>query len=147
MAATTAEIEALSLATMRAWLAGDAKALKKLLARDFMMMIGTTPPQLLDRPSFLASIERGFACTKFTLREVFVRHHGKSAWMVAGAELELRLGLSPWAGRFLVSDMWQKGTIGGWKLAERSLAKLEDEATGGNRLADSVRALQLWNRA
>jgi ketosteroid isomerase-like protein len=144
MADTTAEIEALSLATMRAWVAGDPKAMKKLIARDFMMMVGTSPPQLLDRPSFLAAIERGFACTRFAFREVFVRQHGKAAWMVAGAELELRLGLKTWTGRFLVTDLWQKGAIGGWKLAERSLAKLEDEATGGDRLAESVRALQLW---
>lgn len=144
MADTPAEIEALSLATMRAWLAGDPKAMKKLIARDFMMMVGTTPPQLLDRPSYLAAVERGFACTKFAFREVFVRQHGKAAWMVAGAELEFRLGLKTWSGRFLVSDLWQKSTIGGWKLVERSLARLEDEAMGGERLADSIRALQLW---
>jgi hypothetical protein len=146
MADTPAEIEALSLASMRAWLAGDAKALKKLTARDFMMMIGSEPPQLLDRPSFLAAAERGFVCTKFAFREVFVRPHGKAAWMVAGAELELRLGIKTWAGRFLVSDMWCKGAIGGWKLAERSIARLESEANGGDRFAESLRALQLWNR-
>ena len=47
--------------------------------------------------------------------------------MVAGAELEFRLGLKTWSGRFLVTDLWSKGAIGGWKLTERSLARLEDE--------------------
>jgi len=144
MAEVTAEIEALSLATMRAWAGGDAKAMKKLIARAFMMMVGTIPPQLLDRRSFLAAIERGFSCTGFTLREVFVRPHGKAAWMVAGAELEFRLGLKTWSGRFLVTDLWSKGAIGGWKLTERSLARLEDETGEGDRLADAICALQLW---
>lgn len=140
MADSPAEIEALALGVMRAWLAGDVKAMKRLTARDFMMMAGTFPPQLLDRPSFLAAIERGFACTKFTFREVFVRRHGKAAWLVAGAEMEFRLGAKTWAGRFLVSQLWHRGTIGGWNLTELSLAKLDES----ERLADSVRGLQLW---
>jgi len=140
MAAVEAEIEALTLTVMRAWVAGDAKAMKKLLARDCMMMTGSTPPQLLDRPSFLAAMERGFACTRFALREVIVRRHGKSAWLVAGAELELGLGSDVWKGGFLVTDLWRKGTIGGWKLAERSLARLE----GDDSIAPAIARLQLW---
>jgi hypothetical protein len=113
MASVEAEIEALELRLMRAWVAGDPKEAKKLLGRDFMAMFGTLPPQLLDRPSFLAGVERGFACTKFAFREVFVRPHGKSAWFVAGAELELRLGAKVWSGPFLVTGLWRKGAIGG----------------------------------
>jgi hypothetical protein len=140
MADTAAEIEALALSVMRAWVAGESKSMKRATARDFMMMVGTLPPQLLDRPSFLAAMERGFACTKFAFREVFVRQHGKSAWLVAGVELDLRLGGKPWGGPFLISGMWRKGAISGWNLAELSLAKLEE----GDRLADNVRSLQLW---
>ena len=140
MASAEAEIEAFELRLMRAWVARDGKETKKLLARDFMAMIGTLPPQLLDRPSFLAGIERGFACTKFTMREVFVRQHGKSAWFVAGAELELGLGAKVWTGPFLVTGLWGKGTIGGWKLAERSLARLDQD----DSFAACVTKLQLW---
>lgn len=140
MAVSNAEIEALALTAMRAWVAGDAKALKKLLARDFMMMIGSVPPQLLDRPSFLAAMERGFACTRFTFREVIVRAHGKTAWLVAGAELELALGPKVWSGGFLVTDLWRKGAIGGWKLAERSLARLDTD----DSIAPAISRLQLW---
>ena len=125
---------------MRAWVARDAKAMKKLIARDFMMLVGSVPPQLLDRPSFLAAMERGFACTRFSFREVIVRPYGKSAWFVAGAELELALGPKVWSGGFLVTDLWRKGAIGGWKLAERSLARL-DQTDG---LAPSLSRLQLW---
>jgi hypothetical protein len=140
MADTPAEIEALALGVMRAWLARDAKAMKKATARDFMMMLGTLPPQLLDRPSFLAALERGFTCSRFVFHEVFVRQHGKAAWLVAGVELDLELGRTAWTGKFLVTQMWRSGTIGGWKLTELSLAKLDE----GDRLAGNVKALQLW---
>ncbi len=140
MADTPAEIEALALAMMRAWVAGNVKAMKKLTARDCMMMIGTLPPQLLDRPSFLAAMERDFVCTGFTFRGVLVRQHDKAAWFVAGAELDMRLGGKVWEGRFLVTQMWRSGALWGWKLAEMGLARLDE----GDRLADSVRALQLW---
>ncbi len=140
MADKAAEIEALALMTMRAWVAGDAKTMKKLLARDFMMLAGSSPPQLLDRPSFLGAMERGLACTRFAFREVIVRAHGKSAWFVAGAELELALGSKVWQGGFLVTDLWRKGAIGGWKLAERSLARLDEDSS----IAPAISKLQLW---
>jgi ketosteroid isomerase-like protein len=140
MAETAAEIEALALTGMRAWGAGDSKAMKKLITRDFMMLVGSTPPQLLDRPSFLAAMERGFACTRFTFREVIVRAYGKSAWFVAGAELELALGGKVWSGGFMITDLWRKGAIGGWKLAERSLARLDGDGT----IAPTIARLQLW---
>lgn len=140
MAETAAEIEALTLTMMRAWVARDGKAMKKLLARDFLMLVGSTPPQMLDRPSFLAGIERGFLCTRFTFREVSVRAYGKSAWLVAGAELELALGPRVWQGGFMVTDLWRKGTIGGWKLAESSLARLDAD----DSLAPAIARLQLW---
>lgn len=143
MAASSAEIEALALSLMRAWVAADAKAMKKLVARDAMVMIGSMPPQLLDRPSFLAAAERGFACTKFAFREVFVRVNGKTAWFVAGAELELAFGSKLWSGPFLVTDQWRKGALGGWKLAERSLARLDPD----DRIAASVAELQLWSKS
>lgn len=140
MSVGEAEIEALVLSQMRAWVASDAKAMKKLLARDFMMLVGSTPPQLLDRPSFLAAMDKGFACTSFTFREVIVRRHGKSAWFVAGAELELAFGSKLWSGGFLVTDLWRKGAIGGFKLAERSLARLDPD----DSFAVALSKLQLW---
>lgn len=140
MAVSEAEIEALALGVMRAWVAGDAKAAKKLLARDFMLMAGTLPPQLLDRPSLLAAIQRGFTCHAFALRQVLVRRHGKVAWLVAGADLAFDLECRAWAGPFLISQLWRCGPLGGWKLAEMSLARLDE----GERRADALRALQLW---
>lgn len=143
MAASEAEIEALALTAMRAWVAGDEKAMKKLTKRDFMCMVGTRPPQLLDRPSFLAAMAEGFACRSFTFREVLVRTHGNSAWFVAAAELKLALGRESWEGQFLVSDLWKQGSWGGkHKLAERSIAVLDPDETR----AGAIARLQLWHK-
>ena len=43
-------------------------------------------------------------------------------------------------GGFLITDLWRKGTIGGWKLAERSLARLDQD----DSIAAAVSRLQLW---
>lgn len=141
MAMNEAEIEALALGVMRAWVAGDVKVMKKLTKRDFLMLIGTTPPQLLDRPSFLAAMERGFTCRRFAFREVIARKHGDAAWFVAGAELDLALGGRAWTGQFLVSGLWRKST---WSskllLADLSLARLDPD----QELAVAVSKLQLW---
>lgn len=141
MAVSEAEIEALALGAMRAWVAGDVKAMKKLTKRDFLVLIGSTPPQLLDRPSFLAAMERGFTCTRFAFREVIARQHRDAAWFVAGAELDLVLGKREWNGAFLVSGLWRHGGWGRkWKLADLSLARLDPDK---DRAADLAR-LQLW---
>ncbi|GAB4479139.1 MAG: hypothetical protein OHK0018_10360 [Erythrobacter tepidarius] len=141
MAVSEAEIEAWALAAMRAWVAGDVKAMKKLTQRDFLMLIGSTPPQLLDRPSFLAAMARGFACTRFALREVIARQHRDAAWFVAGAELDLVLERGAWNGAFLVSGLWRQSRWPRkWKLADLSLAPLDPDK---ERAADLAR-LQLW---
>ncbi len=135
-----AEIEALALGAMRAWVSGDAKSMKKLQTRDFLILVGSTPPQLLDRPSFLAAMGKGFACHRFTFREVIARRHHEAAWFVAGAELDLALGARAWSGSFLVSALWREGWTGKWKLADLSLARLDPDQD----IAGAVSRLQLW---
>ena len=133
-------IEALSLRFMQSWMHRDASAIKSMAARDLMMMIGSNPPELLDRPSFVAAVERDFRCNRFRMGEAFIRRHGRTAWYVAGADLELQLGAHDWPGRFMITDMWQKQRFGGWKLVERSLAP----TAADDRFADNVRKLQQW---
>jgi len=141
MAVNEAEIEALALTAMRAWVARDVSAMKKLTARDFMMLPGSTPPQLLDRPSFLGAMERGFACTRFSFREVIARRHSDAGWFVAGAELDLALGARKWNGSFLVTALWKQGSWSGkWKLTDLSLARLDPE----DGIAAAISKLQLW---
>ena len=140
MADVAGIIEAQELRFMQAWMHRDAATFRKLAARDFMMMVGTNPPELLDRPSFAAAIERDFRCTGFRLGESIIRQHRGCAWYTAGAELELQLANQDWSGRFLLTGLWRKSAIGGWKIVERSLAKSDPDAA----LAETVRRLQLW---
>ncbi len=140
MADVTATLEANELRFMQCWMHRDTSGIKQIAARDFMMLVGTNPPQLLDRPSFVAAMEKDFRCTGFRLGESFVRRHGRSAWYSAGVQLELRLGAKEWSGDFLVTDMWRKPRFGGWKLMERSLSQFQSS----EEFADKIRMLQLW---
>jgi hypothetical protein len=141
VAVSEAEIEALALGAMRSWVARDVKGMKKLTGNDFLMLVGSTPPQLLDRPSFLAAMERGFTCNRFAFREVIARKHRDAAWFVAGADLDLMLGGRAWTGAFLVSALFRKSA---WSskllLADLSLARQDPDQD----LAGAVGKLQLW---
>ena len=140
MADTAALIEAQELSLMQAWMHGDADALKKLVSRDFMMMIGSNPPELLDRPSLLAAADNGFRLLGFRLGKAIVRTYGRSVWYTAGARLDLELGGKDWSGNFLLTDLWRKHRIGGWKLSERTLS----QATADDGIAGRIGALQQW---
>lgn len=133
-------IEAHELRIMQAWMHRDAAIIRQLAARDCMMILGTNPPELLDRPSFVAAIEKELRCTGFRLGESVVRRHGRTAWYSAGAEIELEVGRVDWSGRFLLTGLWRKFRIGGWKLVERGLSPTAKD----ERLAGKIRELQLW---
>ncbi len=141
MADIAADIEVLETRLMRSWMARDARELKALVAADCLMMFGTTPPTLLDRPSFVAAIDRGFVCEAFRFGAVTARQHKRSVWFTGDVELELRLGRTEWRGSFLMTDLWTKTRLKRrWKLAERSLAPLDRDES----LSAAIRALQLW---
>ncbi len=142
MAEADALIEPGQLRFMQSWMHGDASAIRKLASREFMMMVGTEPPELLDRPSFTAAIERGFRCNGFKLGQSYVRRHGRCAWYVAGADLDLELDRKAWSGRFLVTALWRKFRLGGWKTVECGIAPLADDSA----LTARIRQLQLWHR-
>lgn len=136
-------IQEAELQVMRAWLAQDRGALKSLLHRDFTCMMGTLPPEVLDRPSFIEAAHKGLVLRAFSLRTMLVRPYKQLVWCSTGGELEIEVGRTTWRGEFLITDLWQRGMFGrGWKLAERSLARIEAD----NRLADAVRRLQMWTR-
>lgn len=135
-------IETNTLHFLQSWMHRDAAAIRKLASREFMMMIGTEPPELLDRPSFAAAIQRGFRCNGFKLGQSYVRRHGRCAWYVAGANLDLELERQQWAGRFLVTGLWRKFRFGGWKAVECGIAPLDSDTA----LTERVRQLQLWHR-
>ena len=142
MADIVATIETETLRLMQAWMHGDAAMLKKLIHRDCTLMIGTSPPQLLDRPSLIAALDGGLQCRGFRLGDALITRHGKAVWWSAVTELELKLGRTEWAGSFLMTDLWRKYRFSGWKLAERSLAPTAVDED--HKLASHLRKLQLW---
>ncbi|NQX95411.1 MAG: nuclear transport factor 2 family protein [Erythrobacter sp.] len=133
-------IQAQQLRFLQSWMHRSTADLKRLTTRDCVFMFGSNPPELLDRVSFVDALERDFRCIGFRLGESIVRRHGRSAWFVAPIDLELKLGAREWKGRFLITSLWVKGALGGWKMADTSISPVaEDE-----RLAESVRRLQMW---
>src|SRR5688572_18050815 len=61
---------------MRAWLARDSKALKSLTARNFVMLIGSKPPVVLDAPSWLEAATTRYLCKSYRFSDVYVRNLG-----------------------------------------------------------------------
>ncbi len=142
MADIATSIETLEHRLMRAWIRRDSGELRKVLRRDFMMIVGAERSQLLDRPSFLEAAEGRFVCSAYRFREVIVRQHGACVWFAAGVDLEMRIGGRDWEGQFWLTDMWRRGKIKrGWKLAERSLSRTDPEEI----LPAAIQQLQLWN--
>ncbi len=137
---TPAIIEEREQRVMHAWMRRDAGEIKRLLARDCIVMFATDPPEILDRPSLITAMERDFRCLGYRLGDNIMRRYDKLVFLNTPVDLELKIGALEWKGRFLMTDMWRKFAFGGWKLTERTLAPLaEDE-----RLAEAVRRLQMW---
>jgi hypothetical protein len=59
MADLTPVIETMENRWMRAWVNRDARALKSLTASDFILLVGSKPPALLDRRSWLVAAAKG----------------------------------------------------------------------------------------
>jgi len=125
---------------MHGWMHRDPSDLKRFMARDCIIMFATDPPEILDRPSFIEAAQRDFRCLGYRFGDNIMRRYDKLVIFTAPIDLELKIGAREWNGRFLLTDLWRKFTFGGWKLSERSLAPLAEDA----RLADSVRRLQMW---
>lgn len=142
MSDIAATIETLEHRVMRAWMRRETSDLRKLLTRDFMMIVASEPPQLLDRPSLVEASGDAFRCTGFRFHEVCVRSHGRFAWFTAAAELELLIGGREIAGKFWIADLWKRGRVKrSWKLVERSLSRPDAD----EQLPAAIRALQQWH--
>ena len=141
MADVTGQFEALETALMRAWMHGDGKEAKRLITGDFVFMIGTRPVQLLDRASWTDAMGTRLRCNGYRIGEVIARKYGKTVWFTFGAELELQVGREDWKGHFLITDLWRKGFGRKWRLAERSMARVDTNED----FSREVHRLQLWN--
>jgi len=126
---------------MRAWVGRDIKALKAITAKDFILLTGSKPPAILDRPSWLEAAAKRWDCSSYRFGDIYVREVGGLAVFAAPLELKATMDGRDWSGNVWVTDLWRKGRVRrGWKLAQRIVAKADDNA----ELPKAIRALQLW---
>lgn len=140
MADVTPMIEALENRWMRAWVGGDAKELKALTAGDFILLMGSKPAMILDRPSWLDAAAERWSCSSYRFGDVQVRRLGPCALFASQLDLKARMDGHDWSGRMWVTDIWRKRRIGGWRMAERILSRTEDNAD----VPVAIKSLQLW---
>jgi ketosteroid isomerase-like protein len=140
MAEITSLIETMENRWMRAWVGGDAKELKSLTARNFILLLGSKPAVILDQRSWLEAAAKRWHCSSFRFGDIHVRRLGSYALFASQLELKATLDGEDWSGRYWVTSLWRKRRIGGWRMVERVLSRPEDkpEAHG------SIKSLQLW---
>ena len=141
MADLTPVIETLEHRWMRAWVNRDARALKAITAKDFILLSASKPPMILDRPSWLEAAANRWDCSSYRFGDIYVRSVGSVAVFAASVELKATMDGRDWSGTMFVTDLWRKGRVRrGWKLAQRIVSKVDDRA----ELPKTIRALQLW---
>ena len=140
MADPSSMIEALENRLMRAWIRADTKELKALVARDFILLAGSSPAMILDQRSWIEGAGQRWRCDSFRFGDIYVRRLGAVA--VFGSQLELKSTLDgeEWSGRLWVTDLWRKRRIGGWRLVHRTLSRVEE----GPKVPGGIKSLQLW---
>ena len=141
MAALSPVIETLENRWMRAWVARDARELKALTARDFILLVGSKPAMILDRRSWFEAVNERYSCNGFQFGDVHVRGLGNLALFASQIELKASMDGRDWSGRYWLTDVWRKGRVRrGWRLVERVMSRTED----GKDVPAAIRSLQLW---
>jgi hypothetical protein len=126
---------------MRAWVNGDIKELKALTARNFILLMASKPPTILDRLSWLDAADKRYCCSAYRFGEIFVRDYGTAALFSAPLELKATMDGRDWSGTVFVTDLWRKGRVRrGWKLVHRVVSRVDDN----REVPKAIRALQLW---
>ena len=140
MAELSPVIETMENRWMRAWIGRDLKELKALTARDFIVLVGTRPAMMLDYRSWIDAAGGRWDCSSYRFGDIYVRRVGPVALFASQVEIKSTLDGADWSGPVWVTDLWRKRRIGGWRLAHKSLSRLEEDA----RLPGALKSLQLW---
>ena len=126
---------------MRAWVGCDPKALKSLTARNFVLLIGSKPPVILDAPSWLEAATTRYLCTSYRFGDLYVRDLGAIALFAASVDMQATMDGHDWSGRIWVTDLWRKGRVRRrWRMVERVVSRAEDNP----QVPAAIRSLQLW---
>ncbi len=141
MADLTPVIETMEHRWMRAWVARDAKQLKSLTSRNFILLMGARPAVILDNLSWIDAATARYLCSSYRFGDVHVRDLGNIALFASQLEITATMDGHDWSGRLWVTDVWRKGRVRrGWRMAERILSRTEDNKD----VVAGIRALQLW---
>ena len=136
-----AKIETLEHRWMRAWMERDRNTMKALASRDFIYLLGSSKPVLLDRASWLEAATTRFRCSGYSFGQVYVRKHGSSAVFAAPLTIEARMGGEDWSGTMWVTDLWSRSSVRRkWRLLERVIARPETEPD----MPAAIKSMQLW---
>ena len=137
----TPVIETLENRLMRAWVQRDAKALKAVTGRNFMLLMGSTKPMILDARSWVEAATTRYFCSSYRFGDIYVRDLGGVAVFASQLDLQATLDDIDWSGSFWITDVWKKGRIRrGWRLAQRVVSLPDDDP----EVPAGIRALQLW---
>jgi len=134
-------IETMENRWMRAWVNRDPKSLKAMTASNFILLTGSTPPALLDRPSWLEAIVKRWDCSSYRFVDVYVRSLGSVVLFAARLEIKATMDGKDASGTVWVADLWRKGRVRrSWKLVQRVISRPDDDPS----LARAIKSLQLW---
>jgi ketosteroid isomerase-like protein len=136
----TPVIETMEHRWMRAWVNGDMRGLKAITAKNFILLTGSKPPVILDRPSWIEGAAKRYLASSYRFADIYVRGFSGIAIFSATLELKATMDGRDWSGLLFVTDVWRKRRIGGWKLVQRVVSKPDDTP----HLAKAIKSLQLW---
>ena len=134
-------IEALEHQWMRSWVQRDRNQMKALAARDFIFLLGSKSPAILDRASWLEAATTRFRCNGYRFDEVYVRRHGSTAVFATRMTLDATMGNDEWSGETWLMDLWQKSKVRRkWRMVERTISRPDTDP----KMPDAIRSMQLW---
>lgn len=137
----SSKIEALEQLWMRAWMQRDRNMMKTLASRDFIFLLGSDKPAILDRASWLEAATTRFSCNGYRFDEVYVRRHGSVAVFATRLGLEAQLGEREWSGDSWLMDVWRRSKVTRkWRIVERTLSRPDTDP----KIPEAIRAMQLW---
>ena len=136
-------IETLENRWMRAWVSGDARALKSLTSRKFRMVMGSKPCAILDSKSWLEAATTSFLCHGYRFGDIYARELGNVAVFATQLDLKASIDGHDWSGRMWLTAIWKKsGVRRSWQIVERIFSRPEEDP----KVPAAIHSLQAWRR-
>lgn len=134
-------IETMENRWMRAWVQRDLSALKAVTARNFMLLMGSKPPVILDSKSWLEAATTRYLCNSYRFGDIYVRDLGGFALFASQMEIKATMDGHDWSGPLWITDLWSKSRVRrSWRMVERVISRPEDKKD----VPAGIKALQLW---